>query len=371
MAREPNAIDFWRGYALVAIFINHIPGVYYSRFTHTNFSISDSADLFVFLAGWAVRLLVGTEPRRQATAYIVLRVGGRAITLYAAQIMITMVAVAMLAGAAILRDNALLLEWHNASAVFHDPVPTHIGLALITHQLGYFDILPLYVVLMSVVAPIMVVIDRYAPNWLLPISLTVYLAVLALQFNLPTWPVDGQWFFNPLAWQLVFVLGFVLAKPEGIGGFARRHIVAIRWIALPLVVLSVLVVVMNLWPDPTRMPQPRLFFIAGKTFMTPMRLTQFLALVAVASCLYPLIRRFLPPLVAFLSLLGRNSLYVFCIGSLLSLAAQIVRFIYRGNLAIDTTVVIFGIAIMALTAWLPEWRDSIRRRPPPKPSPAS
>ena len=72
--------------------------------------------------------VVGTPERRQPTWYLVLRLGGRALTLYAAQIMITMIAMAMLAGVAILLDNPLLLEWHNAAAVFHDPVPTHIGL---------------------------------------------------------------------------------------------------------------------------------------------------------------------------------------------------------------------------------------------------
>ena len=39
-------------------------------------------------------------------------------------------------------------------------MPTHIGLALLTHQLGYFDILPLYVVLM-LMAPVFALIDRY------------------------------------------------------------------------------------------------------------------------------------------------------------------------------------------------------------------
>jgi hypothetical protein len=162
-----------------------------------------------------------------------------------------------------------------------------------------------------------------------------------------------------------------MASPEGVGGLVRRHIVAIRWVALPVVLFSALVVWFNWWPDPTKMPQPRLFFIAGKTFATPVRLIQFLALVAVMSCVFPFVGRFLPRLASFLSLLGRNSLYVFCVGSLLSLAAQIVRFIYRGNLAIDTAVVVSGIAIMALTAWLPEWRESIRQRPLPKPQPAS
>ena len=43
MPRKANPVDFWRGFALVTIFINHIPGNYYSYFTHGNISISDSA----------------------------------------------------------------------------------------------------------------------------------------------------------------------------------------------------------------------------------------------------------------------------------------------------------------------------------------
>jgi len=361
MVREPNAVDFWRGYALIAIFINHIPGVFYSKLTHTNFSLSDSADLFVFLAGWSVRLLAGSGPRRQPTWYLVLRLGGRAMTLYAAQIMITMIAIGLLAATAILRDNPLLLEWHNAAAVFHDPVPTHVGLVLVTHHLGYFDILPLYVVLM-LMAPGFAVIDRFLPNWVLPVSLALYLAVLAARFNLPTWPVEGTWFFNPLAWQLVFVLGFVLAKPDGIGGQVRRHIAVIRWIALPLLIALFVIDRFNLWHDPTSVPQPRLLFLIDKTYVTPIRLIQFLALIAVFSVAFPYIRRAVPPVVAFCSMFGRNSLYVFCMGSVLSLTAQIIRSIYRGSLAVDTMLVVAGIAIMAFTAWLPEWRESIRER---------
>jgi len=359
--RAANPIDFWRGFALVAIFINHIPGIYYSQFTPAAISFSDSADLFVFLAGWALRLMVGTPERPLAPWYLVLRLGGRALTLYAAQILITMVAIAMLAGVALWRDNPLLLEWHNAAALFFDPVPTHVGLALLTHHLGYFDILPLYVVLM-LMAPGFALIDRYAPNWVLPVSLAIYVATLAIPVTIPTWPVEGQWFFNPLAWQLIFVLGFVLAREDGIGGFVRRHIVAIRIIALPIVIVCAIISVYSLWPDPTKLPRPRLFFLLGKTFATPPRTIQFLALIAVMSVTYPYIERFASWLVDFFSMLGRNSLYVFCVGSILSLAGQIIRFLYQGNIVIDTAVVVCGIAIMAFTAWLPEWRESIKER---------
>ena len=361
MVRQANPVDFWRGLALVFIFVNHIPGNYFGRFTHVSYSLSDSADLFVFLAGWALRLLVVT-PGQQSTWYLVLLLGGRAVTLYAAQIMITMIALAMLAACAILLGNPLLLEWHNAAAVFHDPVTTHVGLALITHQLGYFDILPLYVVLMMM-APIFAIVDRYAPHALLPLSLLIYGVALTFQISIPTWPVEGQWFFNPLAWQLVFVLGFVMARDDGIGGFVSRHIVPIRWIAAPIVVAALICVLTEWWWDPTKVPQPRLFFLIDKAYVTPPRLIQFLALIAVMSATYPYIRRWLPWLVDFLARFGRNSLYVFCVGSILSLAGQILRYVYQGNFAVDTAVVVFGIGIMTLTAWLPEWREQVRGRP--------
>ncbi len=360
MPRQANAVDFWRGFALVTIFINHIPGIYYSRFTPVNFSVSDSADLFVFLAGWALRYVVGSGDRQTPTRHLVLRLSGRAVTLYAAQTLITMLAIAMLATTALLLDNPLILDWHNAAAVFQDPVPTHIGLAVLSHHLGYFDILPLYVALM-LAAPLLAVIDRFAPNLLLPLSLGVYLVTLSIPLAIPTWPVEGQWFFNPLAWQLVFVLGFVLAKDgAGVGALVRRHIIPIRVVAAVIVAVLAVVMWKNWWPDPTRVPQPTLLFVPNKSYVTPIRLIQFLAVVAFFSLFFPYIQRVSKGLAASLSMLGRNSLEVFCVASLLSLAAQIARLAYRGHIGGDTAVVIIGVAIMALTAWLAEWRDRAR-----------
>jgi hypothetical protein len=370
MTRAPNAVDFWRGFALITIFIDHVPGLFYSRFTLVNFSIADAADLFVFLAGWSMRLMSeGGSRGRMPTRDIMLRLFGRALELYAAQVLITMLAIAMLASTAIELNNPLLLEWHNAASVFNDPVPTHIGLALLSHQLGYFDILPLYVVLM-LMAPVFALIDRTAPNWVLPASLTLYVCVLAFRLTLPTWPVSGTWFFNPLAWQVVFVLGFVMAKGDaGVGAWVRRHITLLRALALPIVIIGVLIARFDWWPDPTDVPNPKLFFIADKTYVTPIRLIQFLALVTVCSVLFPYIRRLadvaalrrpIDGLIGLLAMLGRNSLYVFCVGSLLSLSAQIVRYYYRGTVGIDTVVVISAILIMALTAWLAESRQRTR-----------
>jgi hypothetical protein len=374
MARAANAVDFWRGFALITIFIDHIPGLFYASYTLINFSIADAADLFVFLAGWSLRLMADGRGEPRPIGEVMLRLFGRALTIYAAQILITMLAIALLAASAIALDNPLLLQTHNADAVFNDPVPTHIGLALLTHQLGYFDILPLYVVLM-LMAPLFALIDRVAKPLLVPISLTLYLLVLAFRVTLPTWPVAGTWFFNPLAWQFIFVLGFALADGSaGFGAFARRHIRTLRLIGVPIVIAGFVVARFGLGPDPTSVPNPKLFFLADKTFNTPMRVIQFLSLVAVFSAAWPSItraadRRMGAPvrgLIELLTMLGRNSLYVFCVGSLLSLAAQVVRLYYRGSLASDTFVVLAGIFVMAFTAWLAEARS--RGRPAPSAS---
>ena len=354
--REANAVDFWRGMALVTIFINHIPGIYFDRFTHRNISISDSADLFVFLAGWGLRMMIGRPEDPTPLKRVLYRVGARIVILYSAQITIVTVAIGLLAASALLLDNPLLLEWHNAAAIFYDPVKAHIGLMLLTHQLGYFDILPLYVVLMSM-APVILIIHRSYPNFLLPASLIVYLFALIFQVSLPSWPGDGQWFFNPLAWQLVFVLGFVMARERGLGGVVRRNIGTIRWVSLPIVVGCAVATLFKLWPDPTIFPEPKLLFVFSKHYATPPRLLQFLAFVAVVSFTYPFIAAHARGLVNFMSKLGRNSLHVFCVSSILSLLGQIVRFVYKGDFLVDTVILLTGVALMGLTAWLAEKRE--------------
>jgi hypothetical protein len=360
MTRPINAIDFWRGFALVTIFINHIPGIFYEKFTYRNLSLSDSAELFVFLAGWSLRHVVGRPEDPTPIHQLFYRLLGRALTLYAAHMTIVMLAIAMLAASSQLLDNPLLLEWHNAAAVFSNPVETHIGLALLSHQLGYFDILPLYVVLMML-APIIAIIHRIAPSLLIPISLAIYFCSLIFGITVPTWPTEGQWFFNPLCWQLVFVLGFSLSRERGLGGWTRSNLTRIRMVAVPVLLAYTAMRWFNWLPDPTRVPEPKLLFIAGKTFITPIRLGQFLALVAVFSMLYPYIERTIPTVVKFLSMLGRNSLPVFCAGSVLSLAGQIVRFYYAGSIVVDTVLVIAGIILLGITGWLAEWRDRVRR----------
>ncbi|NNM72179.1 OpgC family protein [Enterovirga aerilata] len=368
--RKANEVDFWRGLALVSIFINHIPGFTFERLTHRNLGLSDSAELFVFLAGWSLRRLSDGVTENFGLGRLVLRLGQRAVTLYAAQILITMIAIGLIAAAALLLENPLLLEWHNAAAVFQDPVPAHVGLILLSHQLGFFDILPLYVTLM-LGSPALAVIHHLQPRLVLPLSLLIYAVALTFEINLPTWPVEGNWYFNPFAWQLVFVLGFSLAGQSPVRAAIRRHRPAVRGAAAILLLVGLVVAKTNWAPDPTEVPWPPLFFIFDKTFQTPARLIHFLALVAAFGGTFYLVARHLRPVALFLSMLGRNSLNVFCVGSLLSIAAQILRFALGGDILIDLPILLIGIALLGFTAWLSELRARLQERSARLPLPPS
>ncbi|GAC1333086.1 MAG: OpgC family protein [Beijerinckiaceae bacterium] len=369
--RAPNEIDFWRGFALATIFINHVPGIFYERFTHRNVSLSDSAEMFVFLAGWSLRYVVASPGAPPSPVRLFLRLVGRAVVIYAAQILITILALAMIAAAALYFDAPLLLEWHNAAAVFEEPVAAHIGLVLLSHQLGYFNILPLYVVLM-IAAPAIALLDRASPLLLLAASVALYVYSLVGGVNLPTWPVEGRWFLDPLGWQLIFILGFLIATPDGtVGALARRYSHLLRIAAIPFVLAGGLAAWFQFSPDPLRVPEPKLLFMFDKTFLSPARLLHAIALVGLFAGSFRYIAAAVPPLGQYLSMLGRNSLNVFCVGSVLSLGGQIVRFQYGGGIVTDTVVIFIGVVALGVTAWVSEWRDRLRAQSQPQPSQSS
>ena len=227
MPREANAVDFWRGFALVSIFINHIPGICYERLTHRNLSISDSAELFVFLAGWSLGLLVGEQQAPPSTARAGARLGGRAVTIYAAQILISSACLAMLASTAYftrqpagsgVAQRGGRVPGPGAHA--HRPRAAHASARLLRHPaaLCRADAGGAGCSRSSTASP---------GRCCVPLSLALYFASLIVPFTAPTWPVPGQWFFNPFTWQAIFVLGFALVARRGAGRVcAAQHDVA-------------------------------------------------------------------------------------------------------------------------------------------------
>ena len=209
-AKRVGSIDFWRGAVLIAILVDHIPGNVLESFTPRNFGLSDSSEAFVFISGLSVGMVYLPRARKHGLTAVARGCFQRALKLYGVHIALTVAALAIFALAFWVSGVEDLIEAHGRSFVFGSPLTGLTGLAVLSHQLGYFNILPLYIVLM-LWAPLALALAMRNAALALASSVATYAASRAFGLHLPNWPQPGGWFFNPLAWQLAFTIGLVCA----------------------------------------------------------------------------------------------------------------------------------------------------------------
>jgi hypothetical protein len=323
-ANRIRDIDFWRGAVLIAILIDHIPGNPLENWTPRNFGLSDSAEAFVFLSGLSVGLIY--LPR--ASKYGLEPVAGgcfrRALKLYGVHIALTLAALAVFGAAYWASGVPDLIQAHGRSFVFTSPGNGLLGLALLSHQLGYFNILPLYIVLM-LWAPVAVALALRGPLLALAVSIGLYAAARAFGLNLPNWPEPGGWFFNPMAWQLIFTLGVVSAILWRDG--LPRPAPWLVTLSAVTVAGAALIVTNEGGLAPGLRDTATAHLDVAKQDLGLARLIHFIALAYLIAMATTAFRRFIAPVVrgAFGSAvqsLGRNSLPVFAAGSILSACGQ-------------------------------------------------
>src|SRR5438093_2063725 len=269
-AKRIDGIDFWRGFALLTIFIDHVPENIFQHVTQQNFGFSDAAELIVFLSGVSVALAYVTRSFDGETVGAVRALLRRAFTLYWVQILISLLIIAIFAGAAALWDDDDLLE--DADAVVSNPLQTTAAILALLHQLENANILPLYIALL-LMTPLLLALARRDDRLMLAASAGIYLAARAFSLNLSTWPVEGTWFFNPIAWQLIFAIGIFAGRRFKRGGIAYDA----RLFAACLAVVAIAAVVRTdafgyasgLWQDVHDM------LVCGKTDLGFARLVHF------------------------------------------------------------------------------------------------
>ncbi|MGV6873902.1 OpgC family protein [Pseudochelatococcus sp. B33] len=325
-----NAIDFWRGLVLIVIFINHIPGNVFEHITPRNFGFSDSAEAFVFIAGLSVALAWGRSVARGEVGSVIERAWRRTLLLYTVHLLLTFTAIALYANAFVLTGKEAFLLDHGRDVIFEEPGTALLGILFLGHQMGYYNILPLYILLVFV-APFFLLATWRNPFLTLTVSFVIYVIAQMPQVNLPSWPLPGLWFFNPFAWQFAFVSGMtvgVLARRDGLHVPASRPLMTIStvFVALAAVVASnAFGLVPGLFAS--------VYELGGfdKTDMSVMRFAHFLALA------YLLTQwRVGDRLLRFdwgqaLALMGRHGLAIFSLGSVLSSTGLIYRMLTEGT----------------------------------------
>jgi hypothetical protein len=316
-----DAIDFWRGFALLTIFVDHVPENVFQHVTFKNFGFSDAAELFVFLSGASVALAYGSRFFNGETWTAVRAVLRRAFTLYWVQVLTSLLIIALFAAAASYWDNDDLVEDEDRDFVVSNPVRGVSALLLLAHQFENVNILPLYIALL-LMTPALLVLARRSDWLMLAASASLYAVARAFELNLPSWPLEGSWYFNPLAWQLIFAIGLFVGRRLKTGGigYDRRAFA----LCLTLVAASAVVTTDGFGLAPGLWNGARELLDHDKTDLGLVRLVHFLALAYVVahSGLTRLLRP--TPIFAPLALMGRYSLPVFATGCVLTAVGEVI-----------------------------------------------
>jgi hypothetical protein len=318
-AKRVGSIDFWRGSVLIAILVDHIPGNLLESFTPRNFGLSDSSEAFVFLSGVAVGMVYLPRARKHGFAAVALGCLKRALKLYGVHIALTVAALAIFALAFWVSGVEDLIEAHGRSFVFGSPLTGLTGVAMLSHQLGYFNILPLYVVLM-LWAPLALALAMRSAALALVSSVATYVASRAFGLHLPSWPEPGGWFFNPLAWQLAFTIGLVCAVVWRNG--PPRATPALVIASVATLVLSALTTTSGAGLAPGLRDAASAHLDLAKQDLGLARLAHFAALAYLLAVAPGLTRLIDGPAGRAVQSLGRNGLPIFAAGSVFAALGQ-------------------------------------------------
>jgi hypothetical protein len=357
-------LDFFRGVALYFIYLDHIPSNLVNWITIRNIGFSDAAEMFVFISGYAAALAYGGAMRRYGFRLAAARILRRCWQLYVAHIFLFFIFTAQIAYISAHFNNPMFAEEMQVVNFLQDPNNTLVPALLLMFRPANLDILPLYIVLLLAFPLILWGLER-RPVMVLAISAFIYGFIQATHFNLPGYPAGDEWFFNPLAWQFLFVLGALFGRVHGSSVRVVPRWPALEWIA-GLYLLAAFLLVLS-WDIPQMAPPiPNwlgvLIYPISKTDLDPLRLLHFLALAYLTVMLVSADKPFLlwrisRPVIRC----GQQSLYVFCFGIMLSFTGHFFLVQYNDSLAMQILVSVVGIALMIALAYLLTWYREANR----------
>ena len=361
--RRDLRLDACRGLALWFIFIDHIPDNSLSWLTLRNFGFSDASEVFVFVSGYTCMLAYGGALPEQGWRTIAVRALRRGWEIYAAFLLVVLFYVALVW---IVGGGHRYIDETNTGFFFQVPGPAIVHTVALRFAPVDTDILLTFVLLHIAFPGVLWAMTR-APAVMFGASFLLYMMVQVFGWHVPAWPT-GELYFNPFAWQFLFVIGawYSCHCAPWLRAIVQSRVVlvlAIAYLAIGLIIALSWKFTSLDWLIPTDVA--KLIYPIDKSHLAPLRLLHFLSLAIVVSRLTPPdwhgpIR----PLMVALIRCGENSLSMYCLGVLLAFTAHVILVEVSAAFAMQLAVSIGGIVAMVVAATLLTWEARLDRRGP-------
>jgi len=358
-AKRPRdeRLDVFRGLTMLIIFVAHLPENSWNAWIPARFGFSSGAELFVFCSGIASALAFGSVFTRRGLWLGTARIAYRIWQVYWAQIGLVLALIAL--AAALDRVFGLAVLAQQFSPLLADPERALLGLATLTWQPDYLDILPMYLVILTLVPAMMLGRCLHAALPFLIVA-ALYAAVWTTGLNLPGNPWNGAgWFLNPFAWQLIFFIGFFIGMK-----WLRVPRLGNRRLMLAAALFILLSVPLSFWGilehwAPAQAARDLIIPTSEKTDLHILRVLHFLALAyLVLSLIEPWRDRLDRGVGHLLILIGRQSLACFLASVILARCLGAVADAAGRGETVVALLNLCGFALILATAIVVGWFKS-------------
>jgi hypothetical protein len=317
--------------------------------TPRNYGFSDAAEIFMFVSGVTCALAYGKAWRCEGWTGLIGRTLRRSWDIYVAFLLLTLASAILIH----LVGDDRCADASNTRILLDQPGATLTRAVILQYRPVNTDVLPIFVLLHLLFAPLLWLLLRI-PSLTLGASLALYVLVHVFGWTVPAWP-SSHWAFNPMAWQLLVVLGAWWM----IHGNRVQPWVGSR----PALVLAVLYLLFSLivalsWrvkPLEALVPQTLVHLLdpSDKSNLDPLRLLHFLAITVLVAWLIPRDWGMLKtPVMRCAIRCGRNSLPIYCLGVLLAFVSHTMLLNISNGLAMQIALSIGGIVVMIVSATL-------------------
>lgn len=341
-------LDVLRGWMQVSIFISHAAGTVFFLGIHAAWGLSDSSEQFLMLSGLALGSVFALKQHRVGFAGAWRDLGLRIARLWRTHVVVFLLFGTLVIWAeriAGLPGEIARLNW---TLFAEHPLQALAGGAVLLHQPAFMGIFPTFLFGMALLPLVVWGAGRYGARVLLP---SVALYALA-QWTGPLIPGIGgtEIAFDPLSWQLLFVIGVWIGRAALLGeaGVPRHALLTAGAVGMVLLGLWVRLVEHDVAPG---------FgfeagLVLGKEHLALPRLLHALSLAYLVAHFVPRSARWMETAPAqAMAAIGRNSLQAFSFGLFLSyLFTVAVRVWPDRAMLLDAPLIATGIVALVIYA---------------------